>query len=221
MNGIFGTSRSSISCQKREYVVNRVDIAAAIVLLSLSWAGQAAAGSVIVQGNTGGVALLNAVAGATYQITATGVVNLAVGQGDYDVDPNGIIVSPIATNSASYAFFSSFGNPVVGGFTTDPFSFSPDVSPVPGGRYGVLTGKWSTGGGWFVIGANEKVVVPTSGAKLLLSVNDSNYLDNAGFFTVTITAVPEPATWALMLMGFGGLGAVLRSRRNGAVLAAT
>jgi hypothetical protein len=27
-------------------------------------------------------------------------------------------------------------------------------------------------------------------------------------------AVPEPASWALMLMGFGGLGAVLRARRQ-------
>jgi hypothetical protein len=28
------------------------------------------------------------------------------------------------------------------------------------------------------------------------------------------TAVPEPATWALMIMGFGGAGAMLRSRRR-------
>lgn len=27
-------------------------------------------------------------------------------------------------------------------------------------------------------------------------------------------AVPEPATWAMMLLGFGGLGAMLRRRRN-------
>ena len=33
-------------------------------------------------------------------------------------------------------------------------------------------------------------------------------------------AVPEPATWAMMLVGFGGLGAVLRRRRNQIALAA-
>lgn len=33
-------------------------------------------------------------------------------------------------------------------------------------------------------------------------------------------AAPEPGTWALMLAGFGGLGAVMRSRRRTAVVAA-
>jgi hypothetical protein len=31
---------------------------------------------------------------------------------------------------------------------------------------------------------------------------------------VTMTAVPEPATWAVMLLGFGGVGAAIRSRRK-------
>lgn len=34
-----------------------------------------------------------------------------------------------------------------------------------------------------------------------------------GHVTFTPAAVPEPAAWALMLLGFGGLGAVLRQRR--------
>jgi hypothetical protein len=32
-------------------------------------------------------------------------------------------------------------------------------------------------------------------------------------------AVPEPATWAMMLVGFGGLGALIRRRRSEAALA--
>ncbi len=31
--------------------------------------------------------------------------------------------------------------------------------------------------------------------------------------------VPEPATWAMMLLGFGGMGAMLRARRRAAALA--
>ena len=34
-----------------------------------------------------------------------------------------------------------------------------------------------------------------------------------GFRTYVDTAVPEPGTWALMLAGFGGVGAALRRRR--------
>jgi choice-of-anchor C domain-containing protein len=38
---------------------------------------------------------------------------------------------------------------------------------------------------------------------------------------VSVMGVPEPATWAMMLVGFGGLGAVLRHRRSaGALLTA-
>ena len=35
-----------------------------------------------------------------------------------------------------------------------------------------------------------------------------------------VGGVPEPATWAMMLLGFGSLGAVLRRRRQGLALAA-
>jgi hypothetical protein len=38
--------------------------------------------------------------------------------------------------------------------------------------------------------------------------------------TLSVGSVPEPSTWAIMLMGFGALGAALRSGRRRLVLAA-
>jgi hypothetical protein len=37
--------------------------------------------------------------------------------------------------------------------------------------------------------------------------------------SVSLTAVPEPATWAVMLVGFGGIGAAIRTRRRQAATA--
>ena len=47
---------------------------------------------------------------------------------------------------------------------------------------------------------------------LTLSGNNSGVGDLGG--TVTISAVPEPATWAFMLLGFGGMGVAMRRRRR-------
>ena len=49
-------------------------------------------------------------------------------------------------------------------------------------------------------------------------IDVTRYLDpslQAGGWTASFTSggVPEPATWAMMLTGFGGLGALMRRRR--------
>ncbi|MES2903827.1 MAG: PEPxxWA-CTERM sorting domain-containing protein [Pseudomonadota bacterium] len=39
-------------------------------------------------------------------------------------------------------------------------------------------------------------------------------LSNAALFQTTVTSVPEPSSWAMMLFGFGALGVSLRRRRK-------
>ena len=46
---------------------------------------------------------------------------------------------------------------------------------------------------------------------------DASYSGTLSFGTA---AVPEPATWALMLLGFGALGVSMRRRRQGVLSAA-
>lgn len=45
--------------------------------------------------------------------------------------------------------------------------------------------------------------------------NDNNYTDEQ--FVFTITAVPEPSTWAMMILGFAGVSFLTYRRRNSAM----
>ena len=64
------------------------------------------------------------------------------------------------------------------------------------------------------------VVAPTGAVALLLGLNDDIFADNNGALRVSVTGssvtggVPEPATWAMMIAGFGLAGSALRRRRT-------
>lgn len=77
-------------------------------------------------------------------------------------------------------------------------------------RYGALVGK--IGSTYAVIGKSFAGPAWDTGA-LTLYYWDSNSGDNTEHVTATITAVPEPAAWAMMIAGFGLTGAALRRRR--------
>ncbi len=50
-----------------------------------------------------------------------------------------------------------------------------------------------------------------------IAIADNVNGDSIGSASVVVTAVPEPSTWAMMLLGFFGVGFVAYRRRTGAV----
>jgi len=48
----------------------------------------------------------------------------------------------------------------------------------------------------------------------ILDANNSDHVGSMSFDKPVSAGVPEPAAWALMLAGFGGMGAALRRRRR-------
>jgi hypothetical protein len=71
-------------------------------------------------------------------------------------------------------------------------------------------------------GLNQEFLAPfliASGGHFLLDVKgvspgtDADYAGTLSFTPALGATVPEPASWALMILGFGGIGAALRTRR--------
>lgn len=78
--------------------------------------------------------------------------------------------------------------------------------------YGSLVGQIGNGS-FFFIGTNYNGVAAASGT-LSLYYFDSNYEDNTGSIVANVSAVPEPSTWAMMILGFVGVGFLAYRRRH-------
>ena len=71
-----------------------------------------------------------------------------------------------------------------------------------------------SGAGFFSVNDNfYGINLATGGASLI------GGLGTQGITGITIGAVPEPGTWAMMLLGFGGMGLAVRRRRKSAYIA--
>jgi hypothetical protein len=62
------------------------------------------------------------------------------------------------------------------------------------------------------------ISVPVGATELSLGVNDDIFSDNSGSLQINVagiaSGVPEPATWAMMLLGFAGLGFAFRQSQR-------
>jgi hypothetical protein len=133
--------------------------------------------------------------------------------------------------------FNPAGNADVTGNTwANRFSFiflegvggSIDQTPAVGPGGFELTTRFSTGGILWneqFVGNNKVIFTAPTGVKInqgdsfFVNISftgpvDLNKFSFAGLWTDVGTGVPEPATWALMLGGFGLAGVALRRRRT-------
>lgn len=85
-----------------------------------------------------------------------------------------------------------------------------DIDP---GAFGKVTLVFETGADNPFIGKQLSILLGGTG---IGAAFDNASLDAA---PLQVSAVPEPATWAMMIAGFGGVGAMLRSRRRQFVVA--
>lgn len=118
-------------------------------------------------------------------------------------------------------FSSPVKNPVMaiwslgqGGINAS-FDFAPSEtfaieSGGPSNEYG---GQSITKSGNAVFGSEGNGTIQFFGTYSQISWTNPTF-ENWYGFTTGIGAVPEPATWAMMLVGFGGMGAAIRSRRS-------
>ncbi|MBB5687110.1 hypothetical protein FHS49_003138 [Sphingobium boeckii] len=174
-------------------------MALALCLLSTAVAAPAHAAVFSVSPNASSTSLGVLLAGQQYSITVTGIVDL-VGDaipGRFDVDANGVPTSPV-----TYPGYAAF-NPT-GSFVADG-QFGPAGAAI---KIGALAGSFDNAN-YFLIGTN--LLITGTGQELFGRVNDIN-ANNSGSFTVNVAAVPEPAMWALMLIGFGMVGFAMRNR---------
>jgi hypothetical protein len=150
--------------------------------------------------------VINVTAGETISLSATGLISCNAGCGSSG--PNG---------GPSGEYFGIFN---VGNYTGPTFA----LTGVFGGSS--ITTPWSV----FFVGSSALLTVPGGATQLYLGIPDGDssgtvgdYSDNSGSLGVDFTisaAVPEPSTWAMIMLGFFGLGLMSRRRRNALGLAA-
>jgi hypothetical protein len=195
---------------------NYLRITATVAALALASAAQA----VSVPATTSTPTALGSItAGQAYTVTATGAADLLTGYNGLGLPftANGI---PTYTITGTYSSFSP------NGLDYDP-SQNPSAHGIGGAGvlFGALLGTFTatpTGpGDYFLLGSNYSFTAGSSGT-LYGVVNDcpNCYADNSGGFTVTLAlatglpvGVPEPGTWAMMLLGLGGIGFAMRRKK--------
>jgi len=144
--------------------------------------------------------------------------------------PAGGIIQLFGGNGAvtdTITFSKMVTNPVLAIWSLGQGGIDASFNFAPTESFAVESGGPSNeyGGGSIVQGGNAVFGAEGNGTiQFFGSYNQISWtnpvFENWYGFTTGVAAIPEPASWAMMLVGFGGLGAAMRnSRRKQAVAA--
>lgn len=99
-------------------------------------------------------------------------------------------------NSISSIVRSSVNNIVNSSNYTDPLNYTLQAGDIQDGQFGFIDGIFAPGAGYIT----------------KFNVYAFGYLNITSVTIAPVSAVPEPATWAMLLAGFGFVGGAMRYR---------
>jgi hypothetical protein len=144
----------------------------------------------------------------TITLTGTGtltVTDVEISGDRFQLWDNGVLMTP-----ASSPFTASGQNPgqtAVGGETSAPVNGDTSVNE----NINLALGDANYSSGTFALHSGTNSIT----GEFLGDIGKGDF----NFIAESASAVPEPATWAMLLIGFGAVGLLLRSRRREAFAA--
>jgi len=207
--------------------MNRISSLFAATAIAIAMASPASAATVTFSGASTGCFGSSC---STYTPTATNAQLIFTGNSSFSGStatsgPLNVNFGSFSVSDPSFPFTESYNGDTFklhvdftapAGASPDPFNFSANLS-------GTL--NWLTGG-TLLIDFGPAQTFTYSGGSFQLAINDvrltTSFLDGddsanlTGTFSniTSVAAVPEPSTWAMMILGFCGMGFMAYRRRS-------
>jgi hypothetical protein len=180
----------------------------AVVMYGNTFTDQTALASFV---NAGGTLVLTPWAGLNFTVLPQLQIFSPGGSADYSIVSPGMTVLNASSSLLTGVSFPAAGSTAIG--RIGGIGFDPSAEQIANWADGTaLLGARSVGAG-YVVGINLHVITSDTAFTVIDQPWAAALLNNAVNFDA-VAAVPEPSTWAMMILGFCGVGFLTYRRRN-------